>query len=159
MIVGVEQGTYTVSAGTRQFTVSGLSFEPTKEGVLMVLNITQDKIYYAAAQSYTKSLTITQEGSSDSYVFEYSTIFPVLGANDILHIQLQEKQSNYATIIDDYSSANIVYAGDAMIGSVGTESVWRIQKINKATGIIITWADGNDSFDNVWNDRLLLNYS
>lgn len=89
MIVGVEQGTYSVNIGTRQFTVSGLSFEPTKECVLMVLNITQDKIYYAAAQSYTKSLTISQGDSSDSYVFEYSSIFPVLG-DDELHIQLQD---------------------------------------------------------------------
>lgn len=67
--------------------------------------------------------------------------------------------SNYKNIVDDYSTPNIIYIGDAQIGSATSSAVWRIQKINKTTGTVITWADGNDSFDNVWDNRLSLIYS
>jgi hypothetical protein len=108
MIVGVEQGSYTVNAGTRQITLSGLTFTPTIESILVVLNITQDKMYYAAAQTYTRTLTITPSGAN--FILEYQNleIFPVLGANDKLHIQIQAPSENDGEVL---YSGSIVATG------------------------------------------------
>ena len=57
---------------------------------------------------------------------------------------------------DDYSTSDI-YLGYADSGSVDANPVWAVKKIEESTGII-TWADGDKSFDNIWDDRLTLTY-
>lgn len=56
-------------------------------------------------------------------------------------------------------SGSITYVGKATIGSSGASAVWQVQKIDETSGTIITWADGNDNFDNVWNNYASLTYS
>lgn len=58
--------------------------------------------------------------------------------------------SNYAVAVDNYTTTNVIYVGKAAIGSVSTDPVWQIKKVDAATGAIISWCDGNDNFDNVW---------
>lgn len=60
----------------------------------------------------------------------------------------------------DYVSATTSYRGEALPGSATSAAVWRIQLIT-ITGddVAITWADGNASFDNVWDNRASLSYS
>jgi hypothetical protein len=61
--------------------------------------------------------------------------------------------------IDDVDSST-TYIGEASFGSSEASAVWRIYKLAlSGTVTSITWADGNDEFDNVWNDRLSLSYS
>jgi hypothetical protein len=77
----------------------------------------------------------------------------------ITAIEAISDSTNYKTILDNYSTSNIIYVGDADIGSATSSAVWRIQKIDKTTGIVITWADGDDFFNNIWDNRLSLTYS
>lgn len=68
--------------------------------------------------------------------------------------------TNYATKIDDTTTANAVYIGKAAIASSGASAVWQIKKLDTSTlALDKTWADGNDSFDNIWNNRASLSYS
>ena len=55
----------------------------------------------------------------------------------------------------------ITYVGTALPGSATSVAVWQVQKIDESGSpeMIITWADGNNSFDNIWDDRAILNYS
>jgi hypothetical protein len=65
----------------------------------------------------------------------------------------------YAQIVDEASST-ITYIGSAIASSLTSESVWKIKRIEiSGTLTIITWADGNTNFDNVWNNRATLEYS
>ncbi len=66
--------------------------------------------------------------------------------------------SEYALMLDDYSIANITYVGKAAIGSTPDESVWQIKRIDETTGMVLKWADGNDNFDNVWDNRTSYTY-
>jgi hypothetical protein len=60
----------------------------------------------------------------------------------------------------DEVSATVSYVGEAAVGSSEAAAVWRIKKIDEASNdVSITWADGNDDFDNIWADRLILSYS
>lgn len=64
----------------------------------------------------------------------------------------------YTTRIDE-ASATVTYIGDAAIGTATSAASWRIKKIDSDNPTAITFADGNGSFDNVWNDRASLSYS
>lgn len=66
---------------------------------------------------------------------------------------------NYYTITDDTTTANVVYLGKAPIGASKAGAVWQIAKLDTTSGTEKTWADGNDNFDNVWNNRASLSYS
>jgi len=66
--------------------------------------------------------------------------------------------TDYALQLDDTSTPNMTYVGYAALGSAGSAAVWRIKRIDETTGMTITWADSNDSFDNIWNNRTSLTY-
>ena len=60
----------------------------------------------------------------------------------------------------DSVAPNTTYLGYADPGSLTSASVWAIKKIvETGNDVSITWADGDNSFDNVWDDRLILSYS
>ena len=58
----------------------------------------------------------------------------------------------------DQNTATIAYVGDAAIASSTAAPVWRIKRLDTTSGIIIQWADGNQHFDNVWDNRASLTY-
>ena len=59
----------------------------------------------------------------------------------------------------DNASDPILYIGQAPTGVPTSIAKWQIMRINVTTGVVIQWADGNDLFDNVWNDRTSLSYA
>lgn len=60
--------------------------------------------------------------------------------------------------VDDSTTPNTVYIGYAALGSLEADPVWRMKKIDTTSGADTTWADGDDSYDNIWNDRTTLTY-
>lgn len=59
----------------------------------------------------------------------------------------------------DDAAAPVSYMGWALGASVGVGAAsWRIAKLDETTGIVVTWADGNGEFDNVWANRASLTY-
>ncbi len=54
---------------------------------------------------------------------------------------------------------SVTYVGVAVVGSLASDNVWQIKKIDETSGVVITWADGNSDFDNVWDNRASLTYS
>jgi len=60
----------------------------------------------------------------------------------------------------DEEVGGTTYIGEAEPGSLFANPVWRIKRIvEDGPDSVITWADGNSDFDNIWNDRLSLSYS
>lgn len=69
--------------------------------------------------------------------------------------------SEYATRIDDVTTTNITYVGKAPIGSATSSAVWQIMRIdntNSPETTIVTWADSNANFDNIWDNHTSLTY-
>lgn len=62
-------------------------------------------------------------------------------------------------IIDEVSSTTI-YIGRALVGSSTASAVWQIKKIS-VSGVVSSFllADGDDKYNNVWDDRASLSYS
>lgn len=70
--------------------------------------------------------------------------------------------SAYDIRLDDTTTANVTYIGKAALtgSAIATSSaVWQVQKIDETTGMIITWADGDASFNNIWDNRASLTYA
>ena len=73
-----------------------------------------------------------------------------------------KKPTLYATLIDDVTTAQVMYVGYAIPGSATSSAVWQIRKIDESgspTTLALSFADGNQSFDNIWDNRASLSYS
>jgi len=59
------------------------------------------------------------------------------------------------------ADGNPEYIGEAYPGYATSVARWRIKKLTYDGSNVtqIDWADGNDDFDNVWDDRASLSYS
>jgi len=69
------------------------------------------------------------------------------------------QQPAYALELDEVGGTT-TYIGEADPGTATTTAAWRIKRLEE-TGpdIVITWADGDSDFNNVWDDRASLTYS
>ncbi len=73
------------------------------------------------------------------------------------NLTLQESHDNYATKIT--VSGTITYVGKAPIGTAQSAARWQAKKIDETSGTVITWADGDDAYDNVATDLTALTYT
>lgn len=64
--------------------------------------------------------------------------------------------SSYALRMDE--GATYTYIGEAETGTATSAAEWRIKRLTNADNTIV-WADGNSSFDNIWDNRASLTYS
>lgn len=69
------------------------------------------------------------------------------------------KQVNYTKRVD-FVNDNLLYKGEATVGTIDSHNGWRIKKITLGNDGDVTeqYANGDDNFINIWNDRLTLNY-
>lgn len=65
--------------------------------------------------------------------------------------------TNYTTRIETVST--LTYIGNAVIGSATSGALWQIKRLDTTSGLTKLWADGNDNFDNIWDNRASLSYS
>lgn len=64
------------------------------------------------------------------------------------------------TIRVDDASSTVTYVGEAQTGTGESVAAWRIKKLTTTgTVLAIQWADGNQQFDNIWNDRASILYT
>lgn len=60
----------------------------------------------------------------------------------------------------DGGSPETIYRGTATPGTASSASTWRCEEITINAGdVTILFADGNDNYDNVWDNRAALSYS
>jgi hypothetical protein len=70
-----------------------------------------------------------------------------------------QRLTEYQKRIDDAGSG-VTYVGKTSPGGSSAASIWQIQKITESSGdVTILWADGDVSYDNVWDNRAALSYS
>ncbi len=64
-------------------------------------------------------------------------------------------------VVDPDATPEIIYRGRALPGTAENVASWRIERITIQSDedVEILFADGNDAFDNIWNNRASLSYS
>jgi len=63
--------------------------------------------------------------------------------------------------IDPTIFPEVTYRGDALPGVATSAASWRVQQMTMQSDgdIAVLFADGDDNFDNIWDNRLSLSYS
>lgn len=61
-------------------------------------------------------------------------------------------------VAEDAGDSNIQYVGKAGLGSATGDAVWQIKRIDSTSGTVITFADSDDKYDNIWDNRESLTY-
>ena len=72
------------------------------------------------------------------------------------------KVAEFSTRYDqDADPPTLAYLGKAYPGASAAVAAWQVQKLvfGLDGDVTITWADGNASFDNIWDDRAALTYT
>lgn len=61
----------------------------------------------------------------------------------------------------DFINDNLLYRGEAEVGSSEASALWRIRKITIGIDgdIVETWASGSADFNKIWADRATYTYS
>ena len=66
-------------------------------------------------------------------------------------------------VLWDGSSTTVNYLGESSFGAVTSEACWRITRLTFSgtnnADIAVEYADANDNFDNVWDNRAILTYA
>lgn len=88
-----------------------------------------------------------------------SASVPVVIASNQTSIPVSSNDSSYILNMDS-STVGTTYYGWAANGSSNASAVWKIWKMTDSAGIVnLRKADGNDNYDNVWNNRTSLTFS
>ncbi|OHA96087.1 MAG: hypothetical protein A3C62_02680 [Candidatus Zambryskibacteria bacterium RIFCSPHIGHO2_02_FULL_39_16] len=169
-VIGVKDSTNARINPATEETVSTLATEATLDEVLKTSDLTFD-----AGSLQVKITSVSGEGSSsfsDSGDVARSAL--VDGDRhvqvDVLSSTLPSSASTETTLqtiafggtqfaLRLATVSDVDYVGEASIGTATSAASWRIKKVDSASGIIIQWADGNASFDNIWDNRASLTYS
>lgn len=93
IVIGSDEGSYTVTNSGRTITLTGLYFVPKQEQLAYVFNKTQDKLYYAPAEGIALA---TLAGG----VITIDSTFPILISGDILHIQMWSPNRGFDPNLD-----------------------------------------------------------
>ena len=85
-----------------------------------------------------------------------TTLVGVTATNEL---KVASTSITYTTRVDE-ASATTTYIGKAVVGASEGSAVWQIQRISvSGTVSTFTYADGDQNFNNVWNNRASLSYS
>ena len=86
----------------------------------------------------------------------------MININDLTITSLQFQANLYSMRMDYDTSGNITYIGFAKPGSTEDKPVWAIKKLeydDNGNLVAIKWAEGNNNFDKIWNNRTTYSYS
>ena len=119
------------------------------------MSITKNKSDIARSEQVILNRSIDDD--FDVLAIEMLEYVPGNGANNKSLARLVS--SNLAMRLDDTTTSNVTYLGWARPGTATNEAKWRIKKMDDSSGLVVTWADGNTDFDNVWDNRASISYS
>lgn len=71
---------------------------------------------------------------------------------------VQTTSTSYIIQLDE-ASATITYVGEADPASSTASAVWRIKRLDSTSGLIVLYAGGAATFNQIWNNRAALSYS
>ena len=71
------------------------------------------------------------------------------------------REETTITVLDYDASGDLIYSGKAEGGASKASAGWQIKKYIYTSGNLtdIQYADGNNNYDNIWNNRATLSYS
>ena len=98
-------------------------------------------------------------GSAAGIATSDNQIAIIAQLDDVITILTDDKESKNLTVRLDQISSTLFYVGKAVIGSIDSNSTWQIVRYTKTGNILKSeYANGSELFNQIWNNRLTLNY-
>jgi hypothetical protein len=116
--------------------------------ILIISNVTDQILIYNFADTSLGGTVAT-----NVLTLEYDTTS--MSNTDDLLIYYDE---DLISRIDDFTSTTVIYFGWASPGASTASAIWKITRFTISTGAEES-ADGNSTFDNIWDNRASLSYS
>jgi len=149
---------YTFNSSLGQVTFSDFA-AITIDSVLLITNVTDNIIIYQFNNPLKSGTVATNvlsllydvsgmdNGDALQIFYDDTVLLPALDAR--------------YTIACDYSGDNLIYFGRALPGSSKASSLWQVRKLTYSGALLtdIQWADGDQLYDNVWDNRAGFSYS
>jgi len=108
---------------------------------------------YTAGGESIGTPVVAQDDTNDRASWDddgTDVMWTALAANTILR----------ALLYDDTTTPNITYIGKARAGTAEDSADWQIKVVDETTAVVmVLFADGDENFDNSWEDRININYS
>ena len=140
---------YVFDASAKTITFSAFA-EIDISRILTITNVTDNIIVYNFAVD-------TSGGTVATNVLTLT--YDTTAMADADNLQIYYDMGSLVKRVDE-ASATVTYVGQAQDGSDIADPAWQIQRITSSGGATeIEWADGNNDFDNVWDDRSSLTYN
>ena len=106
-----------------------------------------------------ENIGVTDNTDNLAIAQEMQSVLP--NSSDVIVVQpMEDAEMPYAKRVDFENDDTLIYRGEAAVGSANTANKWRVRRLTIASDDDVTeeWANGNASFDKVWDDRLSFNY-
>jgi hypothetical protein len=167
-VVGVKDASNNRINPATEETVSTLAKETTVSQLLKTSDLVFEsgavKVKIADPSAFSDSSGIAKSGLVDSdrhiQVDVLSSALPTSASTEGTLQTIAFGGTKFAIrFAIDSINTNLEYIGEASPGTLSSAALWRIKRIDNSNGITIQWADGNASFDNVWDNRESLSYS
>ena len=98
-------------------------------------------------------------GSAAGIATSDNQIAIIAQLDDVITILTDDKESKNLTVRLDQISSTLFYVGKAVIGSIDSNNTWQIVRYTKTGNILKSeYANGSELFNQIWNNRLTLNY-
>jgi prepilin-type processing-associated H-X9-DG protein len=145
----VASSSYTFDASARTVTISGLP-SLTIEGFKLITNLTDGVIIYQFNAPLKGGAL-----AANVLTLDYDTT-AMDDADDLMVIYEQPGSGEQTIRIDEVTT--YTYLGYSTPGASAASAVWRIKRMTNASGNVL-FADGDEAFDNIWDNRASLTYS
>ena len=153
---------YTFNASARSitftdFNTAGVSIDLKR--LYLITDVTANKIIYNFADPSVSAATIS------GAVVTLSTLPYGLSNSDGLNIVYEAIATDPVPLVsltsrtDSTSTANVIYVGEAAIGSSESGSVWRVAAVTINSGIMSYKYANNGYFTSSWANRTSLSYT
>lgn len=130
------------------------TFTLTTEGYISSLTGLTKGAFYYVSDVTAGLLTVTEGVYSNPLLQAISTTEGI-----VLPFRASEGDADLKYTLSDYDSVNLnyLYVGTAVNGSLSSDAVWKISRFNFSNGII-QYANSNESYDNIYDNREALVY-
>ena len=162
MSVGVNS-TQTVTLSVYQYIDAGGTIAEVPVKSFIVTGGIPFSTQIAVLGDYVK-LTVTNNSGSTSTVYVDSYYDPILPLPDSLtqngnfRVAVQESNDDYASFLDNTTTAGYVYFLTAAVGTTVAQALWKVSRM-KTSNAQVQWANGNSNYTNYGTGYAALSYS
>ena len=142
------------------------SWEGIKEHLSDLVSILTANLYEVEVKNPQKEVTLVDKDGKPIDLENIGSKKPITvygGGRSIKSEESLDKLvGEYALVLDDVTTTSMTYVGKAAMGSATSAASWQIKRIDESgtpNTLVIKWADGDASFNNVWDNRASLTYS